>query len=249
MKEFTYKETGKKIGWNFSNLKTKKVVPSNYNYYKECCSNINNNTVMLDVGCGSCEKSLRYFSLAQQVVAIDNEVEMLKKAKANAVKYFGEKGAEKFIFQIGDCDNLEDFESEVFDLVVTRHCGTNMKDAYRILKKGGMFISEDIDKHDCWELKQVFNRGQEFNEEELIKRKIFNECLDAGFSKIELLNFEEIEYYQTVEDLEFLLENTPTIDGYDKEKDYPTLEKYIKENTTEQGIRLIRRLFAYKLIK
>jgi len=248
MKEFTYKETGKNIGWNFSKMGYHKIVPTNYFYYKECAKHINFDTVMLDVGCGSCEKSLRYFSHAAKIYFLDNEIEMLKKGKENAEKYFGNKMEDKFVFELGDCDHLT-YEDESFDVIVSRHCGANMKDVYKMLKKGGIFISEDIDKYDCWELKQVFNRGQEFDDGELIKRQIFNDCLDVGFSKIELLNFEEIEYYHSIEDLEFLLENTPTIDGYDQECDSETLEKYVKENTTEQGIKLIRRLFAYKIVK
>ena len=124
-----------------------------------------------------------------------------------------------------------------------------MKEVFRILKQGGIFISEDIDKYDCWELKEMFNRGQEFNNNEEIKRTILREILDVGFSKIELLNFDEMEYYQSVEDLEFLLRNTPIINGYNKENDYETLKQYVANNTTEQGIKLVRKLFAFKLVK
>ena len=248
MNEFTYKETGKNIGWDFSKMSYKKIVPTNFYYYKECAKHINFDSVVLDVGCGSCEKSLQYFSHAKKVVFLDNEIEMLKKAEANANKFFGEKSNDKFHFVIGDCDHLT-YEDESFDVVVSRHCGANMKDVYRVLKKGGVFLSEDIDKYDCWELKQVFNRGQEFDDSEPIKKGIFNNSLEAGFEKIELFNFEEIEYYDSIEDLEFLLINTPTIDGYNREKDLETLKKYVEKNTTENGIKLIRRLFAYKIVK
>ena len=240
MKEFNYNETAKEIGWNFSNIKMTKEVPSNYYYYKECVKHINFNTIMLDIGCGSCEKSLRYFSPAKKVYFIDNEVEMLNKAKQNLKKYY--QKSSKFQFEIGDCKKLN-FQDESLDLVVSRHCGANMKEVFRILKQGGIFISEDIDKYDCWELKEMFNRGQEF------KRTILREILDVGFSKIELLNFDEIEYYQSVEDLEFLLRNTPIINGYNKENDYETLKQYVANNTTEQGIKLVRKLFAFKLVK
>ena len=248
MSKFTYKETGKNIGWNFSKISYKKIVPSNYYYYKECAKHINFDTVMLDIGCGSCESSLKYFSNASKIYFIDNEEEMLKKAQSNAEKFFNNEMKNKFVFEIGDCEKLS-YNDESFDLVVSRHCGANMKDVFRVLKKGGIFISEDIDKFDCWELKQIFNRGQEFNNDTLLKRRIFNECLDAGFTKIELLNFEEIEYYHSVEDLEFLLTNTPIIDGYNKTRDFTTLKKYVEQNTTDKGIKLIRRLFAYRIVK
>ena len=246
MKEFNYKDTAKEIGWNFSNIKYTKEVPSGYYYYKECAKHINFDTIMLDVGCGSCEKSLRYFSQAKKVYFIDNEEEMLKKAKSNLMKYYNESS--KFKFEKGDCDKLN-FENESFDLVVSRHCGANMKEVFRVLKKGGVFISEDIDKYDCWELKELFSRGQEFNKNEEIKRTIMKDALDAGFSKIELLNFDEIEYYQSIEDLEFLLKNTPIINGYNRDTDLKTLQQYVVKNNTEKGIKLIRKLFAFKFEK
>lgn len=245
--EFTYNNTAKKIGWNFSNLKITKEVPSNYNYYKECVSNINNTTIMLDIGCGSCEKSLRYFSQAEKVIAIDNEQEMLNKAKLNAKKYYGEN-FNKFEFVIGDKNNLN-FENETFDLVVSRHCGANMNDVFRVLKKGGIFISEDIDNDDCIELKKLFNRGQNFKSKIIEKQNVINECIKSNFSKLELLNFEEIEYYNSIEDLEFLLLNTPIINGYNKANDFELLKEYVNKNITEKGIKLVRKLYAFKLTK
>lgn len=242
--KFSYKETAKSIGWDFSKIKIDKEVPSNYNYYKTCVNHINNNTIMLDIGCGSCEKSLRYFSLAAKVFAMDNEKEMLKKAEENLKKYYGKN--DKFEFILGDRNNLP-FQDNTFDLVVSRHCGANMQEVLRVLKSGGVFISEDIDNDDCLELKKVFNRGQNFNAGNLEKQKVYLDCLN--FSKVELLNFEEIEYYKNVEDLEFLLTNTPIINGYDKEKDYELLKQYINNNTTEKGIKLVRKLYAFKLVK
>ena len=75
------------------------------------------------------------------------------------------------------------------------------------------------------------------------------DALDAEFSKIELLNFDEIEYYQSIEDLEFLLKNTPIINGYNRDTDLKTLQQYVVKNNTGKGIKLIRKLFAFKIEK
>ncbi len=247
MTNFTYKQTAKDIGWNFENLKIEKETTSNFNYYEECAKFINKNTIMLDVGCGSCEKSIQYFNSAKKIIAIDNEQEMLNKAKNNLEATFGKNNLNNFEFKIGDCNNLE-YNSNKFDLVVSRHCGANMQQVYSILKKGGVFISEDVDNNDCLELKHVFNRGQNYKSDFNYKTEVVK-LTSNMFSRIELINFEEIEYYQTIEDLEFLLKHTPIINGYNKDKDFETLLKYVEKNTEEKGIKLTRRLYAFKLLK
>lgn len=248
MKVFNYKDTAKQIGWNFSKIKPYVEYKSDYNYYKKVVENITPNTTMLDIGCGSGEKSTRYFSLAKKIVMLDIENVMLKKAKANAKKYYGDNN-KKFTFVLGDGDGKLNFKDESFDLVVSRHCGANMSEVYRVLKKGGVFISEDIDDLDCIELKDYFKRGQAYGNVDKLKSGIFADALKAGFSDINLKSFEEIEYYKQIEQLEYLLGYTPIIDGYDEEKDRVVLEKYCEDHLTNKGIKLNRRLFAFYIKK
>lgn len=247
--KFNYHNTAKKIGWNFESIKPTLEQKSDYNYYKAVVECITPNTTLLDIGCGSAEKSTRYFSLAKKVYAIDIEPEMLKRATQNANKYYGEFAKDKFEFLLSDGNSKLEFADNTFDVVCSRHCGANMAEVFRVLKPDGVFISEDIDKYDCYALKKYFNRGQSFDKTPPIKQQIFLDCLSAGFSKIELLSFEQIEYYSHIEQLEFLLENTPIINGYDKNTDREILEKYVKDHTCEKGIKLERNLFAFKLIK
>lgn len=248
MKEFNYEEVAKEIGWNFSKAKYHVEQDVAYDYYKAVVQEITPQTKLLDIGCGSAEKSCRYFAFAKQVVGIDAEPEMLKRARANAVKYYGEK-ADKFQFQTGDCFGVFEFVDQEFDLVVSRHCGANMSEVFRVLKKNGVFVSEDIDRDDCLELKNYFSRGQNYGKEELEKQVVMNECLKIGFSKIELLNFEQHEFYD-VESLVYLLEHTPILNGFDKECDMEILKKYCDDFYVDgKGVELIRRLYAFKMVK
>ena len=156
--EFDYSPVAKEIGWNFDKVNYQKISNSGFNYYITVLKEINEKTKMLDIGCGCGEKSIKYFSLAKEVVMLDNEKEMLKKAKENAKKYYGD--TKKFTFVLGDKNEKLDYPDEYFDLIVSRHCGANMDEVYRVLKKGGVFISEDYDEDDCLTLKQHFGFGQ-----------------------------------------------------------------------------------------
>lgn len=205
---------------------------------------------MLDIGCGSAEKTTRYYSLANKIYLTDFEPEMLNKAKINIEKYYNEmpKIRNKFNFRILDCNGQFNFPDSSFDLVVSRHCGANMKEVYRVLKKGGVFISEDVSNDDCQELKCLFNRGQDYGKKPLYY-KIMNDILDAGFTEIRYLKFEELEYYKTINDLKYLLTHTPILDYYDEKQDDKTLKKYIDKFTTSKGIKLNRRLYAFTIKK
>ena len=58
-KEFDYKKVAKEIGWSFAGAKYEVEYLSDYDYYKAVVAEISPETIMLDIGCGSAEKSLR----------------------------------------------------------------------------------------------------------------------------------------------------------------------------------------------
>lgn len=252
MIKFNYKDVAKEQGWSFDAINPVVEHSCDYFYYKEVAYAITPSTIILDIGCGSGEKSVRYFSNAKKVVMIDNEPEMLKKVEQNKEKVLTSKEQEKFEVKLGDGDVKLDFPNESFDLVVSRHCGANMNEVYRVLKKGGIFISEDVDYKDCFELKKYFGRGQDW--ENILndtphKKETLNDCLDVGFSDIQLKNFYLTEYYPTKEQLKYLLTRTPILDYYDEDVDDKILDKYIANNQTEKGIKIVRRLYAFYLVK
>ena len=248
MSEFNYKQVAKEIGWSFNKVNYECAQDVDFNYYEEVKKHINNKTVMLDVGCGSGEKACKFFVKAHKIFMIDTEEEMLKKARANILK-LTESEQQKFNLLNASGSTKLKFEDESFDMVVSRHCGVNMAEAFRVLKKSGYFISQDIDKKDCWELKQIFNRGQCFDNKIPVKEKTLKQILKLGFSKIEVLNFTQTEYYKTKEDLIFLLTHTPILNGFDEVEDNEKLNEYIKKFSTPRGIQLNRKLYSIKLTK
>lgn len=250
MKKFDYKEVGKEIGWSFTKINYSVDRLSDYDCYKEVVKHITPKTKMLDIGCGSGEKSIRFYSFANKIYLTDFEAEMLKKAKKNVEKYYEEipNTKKKFNFEILDCNGPFNFPDNTFDLVVSRHCGANMKEVFRVLKKNGVYISEDYYSEDCQELKDFFKRGQDYNKEPLFK-KVMTESLNANFSQIKFLKFEEIEYYKTIDDLKYLLTHTPILDYYNEKEDDKVLKKYVNKFATSKGIRLNRRLYAFTIKK
>ena len=100
------------------------------------------------------------------------------------------------------------------------------------------------------DIKKNFKRGQAYNDERPISLIDYEAIIDAGFKDIELIPLHIIEYYKTKEDLYALLIKTPIIDEMleiQKERNLiekDIFEKYVEENTTEKGIKLIRRYYG-----
>ena len=101
----------------------------------------------------------------------------------------------------------------------------------------------------------MFGGGQAYNDILPISLIDYESIIDAGFKEVELIPIHVKEYYKTKEDLIALLVKAPILDDFSEiEKNYKRsnpekidlklLEKYIKENTSEKGILLIRRYYG-----
>lgn len=241
-KEF-YNKIGKIIGWDFSQIKYDVIDNSKFQYFDEINNNISENTLLLDIGTGGGEKLSSLISNnCLMKIGTDFSEEMIKIAKKN------NKNKKMCFFEM-DSDKLN-FPNEFFDIITARHTPFNLKEVTRLLKQDGLFFSEQVDEDDCKELKELFGRGQGYNEKNKLIDKIKTDIKGNELKQIEFYDITQEEYYKTEEDLLFLLNNTPIIPDFGKVKDdYAKFNYYVEKNTTDKGIRLNRRLFGIKLTK
>ena len=227
--------------WNFDQIKYKKEKITNWDFYEKIRENTNEQSLCLDIGTGGGESVLRYYPDVATIIATDFSEEMLKTAKKNLTQYPNKR------VKFTQMDNLEmTFPKETFDLISARHTVINAKQIYDCLAQGGTLIIEGVDKKDCWELKELFGRGQCYNDEIAISEKDYNDLKEAGFRQIEKIEVLENEYYETEEDLMALLLKAPILDDFEHrtliEKDL--FNKYIEKNKTNKGILLKRVLYG-----
>ncbi|MDO5556454.1 MAG: class I SAM-dependent methyltransferase [Clostridia bacterium] len=244
-----------KIGhWDFSNIKCKTEKLTNWDFYKKIRENTTEKLLCLDLGTGGGEKVLEDYPNVGMIIATDFSKEMLKTAMEN-LKRYPEKRV-KFVWM----DNLNmTFPKEIFDLISARHTVINAKQIYDCLAQNGALIIEGVDKKDCWEIKEIFGRGQAYNDEIAISEKDYLNLKEAGFTKIEKVEILENEYYETENDLMALLLKTPILDNFSEIKNddfehIPIIEKelfdqYVEKYKTEKGILLKRRLYGIVAIK
>lgn len=234
--------------WSFEDIDYISEIFTNWNYEEEIKKTINNNSRVLDLGTAAGEKVLKNYPDCTEILGTDFSSKMIESANKNLIK----SGRKNISFRV--MDNLKmNTPDNYFDLVTARHTVINPKQIYKTLKNGGKLIVRGVDKLDCWSLKRMFNRGQAYHDTKSIGQIDYEEIIDAGFKDVELIPIHVIEYYKTKKDLYALLEKVPILDEFSEEEkngnkrkkiEIDIFEKYVKENTTKKGIKLIRRYYG-----
>jgi len=236
-----YEEIG---NWNFSRIKYKTEKITDWDFYEEIKKHTNENSKCLDLGTGGGEKVLKKYPNVGEIIGTDFSEEMLKTAKENAKNYLDRNVQ----FLVMDNLNMK-FQTETFDLVSARHTIINAKQIYNCLLPGGVLVIEGVDKKDCWELKELFGRGQAFNDPINISEKDYEDIKEAGFSKVEKVEVVQNEYYETEDDLMALLLKTPILNENKNVIEKELFDEYVRNNKTEKGILLKRVLYGIVAVK
>ena len=144
-----------------------------------------------------------------------------------------------------------EFPSGFFDTVTSRHCSVDAHEAARVLRPGGIFLTQQVGEADKANLKEAFGRGQAFGERDgSLKERYEEELAGAGFLYVESFNYDADEYYKRPEDLLFLLRHTPIIPDFGQHPgDWEAFNNFIRKNRTSKGIGTKSRRFlliAYK---
>lgn len=245
--EFKYYE---RIGnWDFSQIECKTENLTNWDFYEKIKENTNEKSLCLDLGTGGGENVLENYPNVGMIIATDFSKEMIKTAKENAKKYSYKK------VKFTRMNNLEMiFPKETFDLISARHTIINARQIHNCLVSSGILVIEGIDKKDCWEIKELFGRGQAYNDKLAISEKDYLDIKEAGFKNIEKVEILQNEYYETEDDLMVLLSKTPILDDFSETKDEEfehrnivekdLFDEYVKRYKTEKGILLKRVLYG-----
>lgn len=227
-----YEKMGSVNGWDFSRLNVR-TVGEQWDFYEEVTKRCRKTDLWLDIGCGGGEKLLPIAESALLLVGIDLSQGMIRTAQANALK----ANEHRARFLQMDAGSLE-FPAGFFHIVSCRQSEFSAQEAARVLAEGGIFLTQQIGEHDKRNIKQAFQRGQQFGMEDgELKHKYISDLTEAGFSDIQSFEYDAAEYYQTDEDLVFLLKHTPIIPDFGAgENDFDILHAFIERGRTEQGI-------------
>lgn len=230
--------------WSFEDINSTSETITNWIYEDEIKKRATKDTKILDLGTAAGEKVLKKYPDCAEILGTDFSSEMINSANINLEK----SGRKNISFRV--MDNLKmNTPDNYFDIVTARHTKTDPKQIYRTLKDGGYLIIRGVDKLDCWALKRMFGRGQSYHDITPISQIDYEAVMNAGFKDVELISLHVIEYYKTKSDLYALLIKTPILDDFSSEYERKPIEKeifekYVEQNTTEKGIKLVRRYYG-----
>lgn len=240
-----YDRVGKINGWDFSKLQvTSEGIE--WNFYEEVIKRSKGTDVLLDIGTGGGENVLSIASSFHSVFGIELSSGMLETAKSNLVK----ANVSNVQFEQMSSDHL-DFPLNSFDVVSCCHAPFIPNEVAKVLKSGGIFLTQQVSEADKLNIKTAFGRGQAFGAiDGTLKETYVRELKEEGFQSVESFDYNAVDFYRRPEDLLFLLKHTPIIPhfGYE-DKDFQILNDFIENNQTPKGICTNSKRFLIVAIK
>ncbi|NEN86902.1 class I SAM-dependent methyltransferase [Paenibacillus elgii] len=228
-----YDKVGKTNGWDFSNVKCISE-GIKWDFYSEVTKACKKSDLLLDIGTGGGEAILTIAEAALLLVGIDQSTGMIETATNNLAN----SGRANVRFLQMDAQELL-FPENFFNIVSCRHSVFYAKEIAKVLVKEGIFLTQQVSENDKLNIKEAFGRGQALGiTGGTLKHQCIAELSEAGFTHIQSFDCNVIEFYQTAEDLIFLLKHTPIIPNFGQsEFDFQILQQFIAENQTEKGIK------------
>ena len=226
-KEF-YDLVGKNRGWSFTDLKVVSD-PTPFDYFEVLARKVGPLTKWLDLGCGSCSGLEKLIPRCKAFVGVDQSPFMIAKAREALA------GCSNVTFHVGDTMTMH--LNSLFTLITARHAPFDPRTAVRLLEEGGTFVTQQVEIDDKQALKDAFGRGIGYGETQRLSSRYAAAFQELGM-EVEVRSYNVKEFYETADDLLFLLQNTPIVPNFgnvagDREK----FLGYVKENQTEKGIR------------
>lgn len=191
LKQWKYEENIARIyGWDFSHIDDKYLEEElSWNYKNIINKYLKPNDILLDIDTGGGEFLLSLNHLCDKTYATEGyppNVELCKNRLLSLGINF---------FEVTDYSKMP-FKNEQFDIIINRHGKYNIQELHRILKKDGIFITQQVGEDNDRELVELLlpNTPKLFKGLNLTHQKRL--FLNQGFSIIdEKEDFKSIKFF------------------------------------------------------
>jgi ubiquinone/menaquinone biosynthesis C-methylase UbiE len=191
---------------------------------------------LLDIGCGTAAKLLHLASDFDEVVGLEPNSEMRRKAEEEVER----RGLSNIKIVDGAAEHLP-FGEDYFDVVTCMLAPHITTEIYRVLKPSGRTIVEKIGERDKANIKVEFGsdeegpRGYLMGYKEGEREAQYQKEFEDLFSETKILSGRWKTWYSP-DGLLDLIENAKTVRRFDREKDQRILHRIIDKYMTEKGI-------------
>jgi SAM-dependent methyltransferase len=202
---------------------------------------------LLDIGCGTAHiiQELALNRKDLELVGLDVSKAMLKISKKNCEIFNNVE------LIMGDGLNLP-FADQAFSIIITRLALYSLKDAYRVLKKRGIFLEFGLGPEADKEILEFFPERIEtenfFFPKDLKewKQEVSEPIERAGFIILDVREYKEIDFYESEDELMDLIEMVPLVKDFDRERDRTLVKNLAEKYKDADG--MIRITWHYCII-
>lgn len=220
-------------GWDFSKVRDKRdTVP--WDYVDVVCRYLQPSDHVLDIGTGGGERFLAIAPHFHTGVGIDASARIIDVARENRPPSL----ADKISFEVMAAGTLR-FPDNEFDGVLNRHCPVHVTEIVRVLRPGGVFITQQVGVRNTRNICELFGCGPggqyEIDEsQELVAlTKAFREC---GCHVICNAEYDVRYCFLDVESLAFWLKAVPMPEDFSIDRHWQQVERILTEYHTPRGI-------------
>ena len=225
---------GERQGWDFSRIQASRdPVPW---YYGEVVRRYLKPTdTVLDTGTGGGEKFLSLAPFYGRGVGIDVDRQMIEVAQNRLTPLL----MERVSFEVMSVDNLR-FPDESFDAVLNRHSLVNPEQIVRVLRPGGVFITQQIGPRNAQNVIRVFGctaGGQYRARPDQDVDSLAAAFASLGCAIVTRAEYDVPYFYHDIESFVFWLKAVPIPEDFDMQRHWPHVMQILAESTTLRGIK------------
>lgn len=180
-------------GWDFSYLQGRyHEQPPPWSYDQLVRDLLGGAETVLDMGTGGGEKLLEFRdALPANTIATEGYAPNVPVARANLEPH----GIRVVDYDLEVTPRMP-FDDNSFDVIINRHEAFDAQQVARILKPGGMFLTQQVDGRDLGEMRSVFGQQSDYLHVNL--ENCSHGLLDAG---LEIVRSEDWQGWSTFEDV------------------------------------------------
>jgi SAM-dependent methyltransferase len=228
-----FSELDQFVGWDFSRVRDRRgQMPWDYG---DIARDLARNRTMLDLGTGGAEVLRPIAAQAESVVAVDVSISMLLAAQRN----LSEMHQGKISLLCGDSMALSFIDSS-FDLVCNRHAPYSISEIARVLRPGGIFITQQVGNRNTENLLRCFGWNASSYGPNYWGPTLTEAAKAAAKEGLKVTRQEEcdVEYwFLDIESLLIWLHAVPLPEPFDIERHWPGVRRIVEEHSTEHGIK------------
>ena len=140
-------------GWDFSSVRDDRA-PVPWNYEEVVRRYLSPDDTVLDIGTGGGERFLSLSDAYHRGLGVDPAPDMLRVARENAAAL----SIEHVSFAAMSAERLE-LDADTFDVVLNRHANLCAAEVMRVLRPGGVFITQQVGARNLGNICALFGCG------------------------------------------------------------------------------------------